>query len=326
MDRFLLMTSFARAVETGSFSAAARDLGIGQPNISRYIASLEEHLGTRLLHRSTRKLVLTPEGERYYAEVKHILDAITEVESTARGEGKPSGLLRVACPTSLGRLHILPRVSTLLSRYPELELDLQMSDRYVNLVDEGVDLAIRIGALRDSALRARRIGTSVRMCVASVGYIERYGAPKHPDDLANHNCVVYTLLSGDGGWAFRGQNVAVNGRFRVNTPDGIVSAVLDGVGIGYAPLWLFEEPLRKGELKLLLTDFAAPPVPVSIVYATKRLLPQRASVFMDFIADELSSVPSLTEAGLAQLISSMAQRQAYATATNRTSATWTGLK
>lgn len=306
MDRFLLMTSFARAVETGSFSAAARDLGIGQPNISRYIASLEEHLGTRLLHRSTRKLVLTPEGERYYAEVRQILDAVMEVESTTRGEGDPSGLLRVACPTSLGRLHILPRVNALLTRYPKLELDLQMSDPFVNLVDEAVDLAIRIGVLRDSALRARHIGTSVRMCVASVDYIERYGAPKHPDDLANHNCVVYTLLSTDSGWAFRDQNVAVNGRFRVNTVDGIVSAVVDGIGIGYGPLWLFEAPLRAGTVKLLLTDFAAPPVPITMVYAAKRLLPQRASVFMDFIADELSRVPALTEAGLTELIGNMA--------------------
>jgi LysR family transcriptional regulator, regulator for bpeEF and oprC len=299
------MTSFARAVETGSFSAAARDLGIGQPNISRYIAALEEHLGTRLLHRSTRKLVLTQEGERYYAEVRQVLDAVMEAESTARGEGKPSGLLRVTCPSSLGRLHLLPRVGALLSQYPEMELDLQISDRYVNLIDEGVDLAIRIGALQDSSLRARRIGVSTRICVASVDYLARHGEPADPDDLLNHNCIVYTLLSTGSGWTFRDREIIVNGRFRVNTPDGIYGAVVEGLGIGFGPFWMFEDQLRAGKVRMLLTRYLAPPVPINIVYAAKRLLPQRASVFMDFMAAEVGKIPALSEVGLVRLMSEM---------------------
>src|ERR1700682_4415491 len=158
MDRYLLMHCLARAVETGRFSDVARELRVGQPNISRHIAALERHLGVRLMHRSTRKLTLTPEGERFYIEARRILDATQEAESNARGEDQPRGLLRVACPTALGRTHVLPQLATFLAQYPELRLDLQIGDRFIDLVEEGVDVAIRIGMLKDSGLKARRIG------------------------------------------------------------------------------------------------------------------------------------------------------------------------
>ncbi|WP_454732431.1 MULTISPECIES: LysR family transcriptional regulator [Cupriavidus] len=293
------MTCFARAVETGSFSAAGRELGIGQPNVSRHVAALEQHLGTRLLHRSTRRLALTPEGERYYAETRRVLDAVMEAESTARGDAQPSGLLRVACPTTLGRIHLLPLVAPLLERYPKLELDLLMSDRYVDLVDEAADLAIRIGTLKDSALRARRIGMSERVCVASADYLARRGEPRTPAELRDHDCIVYTLLSSGSIWRFRDGEVAVAGRFRVNSPDGVCAAVLAGVGIAYAPPWLFEDALRSGQARLLLREHAAPPVPIQIVYAASRLLPRRAAVFMDFIASAFAAIPALNEGGLA---------------------------
>ena len=298
VDRFLLMTCFARAVETGSFSAVARELGIGQPNVSRHVAALEQHLGTRLMHRSTRKLTLTPEGERYYAEVRRVLDAVTEAESVARGESDPSGLLRVTCPTSLGRVHLLPRMRTLLERYPQLTLDLQISDRFADLVEEGVDLAIRIGPLKDSSLRARRIGFSDRVCVASTEYLAHHGVPREPQDLLRHNCVVYTLFSSGSSWKFRDCDIAVSGRIRVNTTDGIHSAILDGFGIGYGPLWLFEQDVLDGRVQLLLLDHLGPPAVVNIVYSAKRLLPSRATAFMDFIADEFSRVPAFSEGAL----------------------------
>jgi LysR family transcriptional regulator for bpeEF and oprC len=195
VDRLALMTSFVRAVETGSFSAVARELGTTQPNISRHIASLEQYLGTRLLHRSTRKLTPTSEGERYYAETRRLLDAIAEAESNVRGREIPSGVLRVASPTLLGRAYLLPRVKTFLDRYPKVELDLQIGDRFIDLIEEGVDVAIRIGALRDSALKARRIGTAERVCVATPDYVTRHGKPKVPTDLKKHDCILYTLLS-----------------------------------------------------------------------------------------------------------------------------------
>lgn len=293
LDRFLVMTCFARAVETGSFSAAGRDLGLGQPNVSRYVAALEEHLQTRLLHRSTRKLALTPEGERYYAEVRRILDAVEESESSFRENVDPSGLLRVACPTALAHAFVLPHVPAFLERYPGLALDLQINDRYVSLVDEGAELAIRIGHLEDSALRARRIGLFERVFVASKGYLAKRGVPITPDDLRGHDCVIYTLLSSGATWRFRDAEVPVSGRLRVNSPEAVRESVNAGLGIGHGPEWLFEEGLKSGNLQLLLTEHTAPPVPVQIIYVANRLLPTRAIVFMDFIAEAFSKVPAL---------------------------------
>jgi LysR family transcriptional regulator for bpeEF and oprC len=155
MDRILWMSTFARVVEAGSFSAVARELRTAQPNVSRHVAALERHLGTRLLHRSTRRLTLTPEGERYYGDARRVLDTLEEAEANARGKDMPRGLLRVSCPTLLGRSHVLPHLKTILNLYPEMEIDLQISDRFIDLIEEGVDLAIRIGVLKDSALKAR---------------------------------------------------------------------------------------------------------------------------------------------------------------------------
>ncbi len=289
------MTCFVRAVETGSFSAAGRDLGLGQPNVSRYVAALEDHLQTRLLHRSTRKLSLTSEGERYYADIRRILDAVDESESAFRNNVDPSGLLRVACPTALAHAYVLPHVPTFLERYPRLTLDLQISDRYVNLVDEGTELAIRIGQLEDSALRARRIGSYERVFVASKDYLAKRGVPQTPDDLRDHDCVIYTLLASGATWRFRDIDIPVSGRLRVNSPDAVRAAVTAGLGVGHGPEWLFDEGLKSGRLKLILTEYSAPAVPVQIVYVANRLLPTRAIVFMDFITDVFSRISAFNE-------------------------------
>lgn len=285
MDRLLLMTCFVRAVETGSFSAAGRDLGLGQPNVSRYVAALEDHLQTRLLHRSTRKLALTPEGERYYADARRILDSVEESESSFRDNVAPSGLLRVACPTALAHTFLVPHIPTFLERYPDLTLELQINDRYVNLVDEGAELAIRIGNLEDSAMRARPLAWFERVCVASSGYLAKRGMPLTPTDLRAHDCLIYTLLSTGTTWRFRDIDVPVSGRLRVNSPEAIRECVNAGLGIAQGPEWLYEEGLKNGNLQLLLRDYAAPPVPVQVVYLADRLLPRRAIVFMDFIAE-----------------------------------------
>ncbi|MEE4694083.1 LysR family transcriptional regulator [Pseudomonas alliivorans] len=287
MDRLLLMSCFVRTVETGSFSAAGRDLGLGQPNVSRYVAALEDHLQTRLLHRSTRKLTLTPEGERYYADARRILDSVEQSESSLRGNVTPSGLLRVACPTALAHTFIVPHVASFLGRYPELSLDLQINDRYVNLVDEGAELAIRIGHLEDSAMRARPLAWFERVCVASRAYLEKRGSPSSPDDLKDHDCLIYTLLSTGTNWRFKDSEVPISGRLRVNSPEAIREYVNAGLGIAQGPRWLYEEGLKSGNLQLVLNDYVAPPVPIQVVYLANRLLPQRAIVFMDFMADIL---------------------------------------
>lgn len=293
VDRFLLMTCFARAVETGSFSAAGRDLGIGQPNVSRYVAALEDHLQTRLLHRSTRKLSLTPEGERYYADIRRILDAVEESESSFRTVVEPSGLLRVACPTALAHAFVLPHIPTFLERYPQLTLDLQLNDRYVDLVNEGTELAIRIGHLEDSSLRARRLGWYDRVFVASTEYLGKRGVPQTPNDLRDHDCIIYTLLSSGATWRFQDGHIPVSGRLRINSPDAVAFAATAGLGVAHGPAWLFKDGLSSGKLQFVLSDHAAPPVPVQIVYLANRLLPTRAIVFMDFMAEIFSRTLAL---------------------------------
>ncbi|MEE4668908.1 LysR family transcriptional regulator [Pseudomonas alliivorans] len=295
MDRLLLMSCFVRTVETGSFSAAGRDLGLGQPNVSRYVAALEDHLQTRLLHRSTRKLTLTPEGERYYADARRILDSVEQSESSLRGNVTPSGLVRVACPTALAHTFIVPHVASFLGRYPELSLDLQINDRYVNLVDEGAELAIRIGHLEDSAMRARPLAWFERVCVASRAYLQKRGSPSSPDDLKDHDCLIYTLLSTGTNWRFKDSEVPISGRLRVNSPEAIREYVNAGLGIAQGPRWLYEEGLKSGNLQLVLNDYVAPPVPIQVVYLANRLLPQRAIVFMDFMADILGKSSAFDE-------------------------------
>jgi len=284
-------------VETGSFSAVGRELAMGQPNVSRHIASLENHLGTRLLHRSTRKLTLTPEGERYYAEVRRVLDAIAEAESNVSGEEKPQGLLRVACPVALARLKLLPLVKMFLRQYPDIELDLQIADRKIDLIEEGVDVAVRVGELRDSSLKARRLGTARRICVASPRYLAERGVPRQPEDLRQHNCIRYSLLATGSLWPFKGQPVEVRGNFKVNSPEGVRSAVLDGLGIALMPYWLFDDALASGELVVLLADWPVPALPINALYPAKRLLPRRASAFMAFLAETFDADPSLQVQG-----------------------------
>ncbi|MDK8000529.1 LysR family transcriptional regulator [Klebsiella oxytoca] len=291
MDRLLLMTCFVRTAETGSFSAAGRVLGLGQPNVSRHVATLEEHLQTRLLHRTTRKLSLTPEGERYYLEARRILEAVEESESSFRGNVTPTGLLRVACPTALAHTFLVPHISDFLERYPELTLDLQINDRYINLVDEGAELAIRIGHLEDSAMRVRRLGMFERVCVASNKYLAKHGTPHTPEDLKKHDCLIYTLLTTGATWRFQDINVPVSGRLRVNSPQAVQKFVNAGIGIAQGPEWLFKEGLENGNLQLLLTDYTASPVPIQAVYVASRLLPKRAIVFMDFVAEIFEKNP-----------------------------------
>lgn len=295
MDRLLLMTCFVRTVETGSFSSAGRDLGLGQPNVSRYVAALEDHLKTRLLHRSTRKLSLTPEGERYYADARRILDAVAESESALKNDVTPSGLLRVACPTALAHTFIVPEIPRFLSLYPEMTLDLQINDRFVNLVDEGADLALRIGHFDDKTLRTKQLGSFKRVCVASSDYLAKRGTPSTPQDLENHDCIIYTLLTTGATWRFRNVDIPVTGKLRVNSPEATRELVNAGLGIAQGPQWLYEAGLNNGNLKLILQEFYPPPVPIQFVYIADRLMPKRALVFMEFIAEAFANSPVIEE-------------------------------
>ncbi|MGK5026207.1 LysR family transcriptional regulator [Janthinobacterium sp. RB2R34] len=293
MDKLLWMQCLVRAVETGSFSAVARELGIGQPNVSRHIASLEKALDTRLLHRSTRQLVATPEGQRYYAQARQALDLIAQADADARGQQKPHGLLRVSCAPTLGTEKIIVALPGFLGRYPDVEVELRLGDDYIDLVAQGVDIAIRGGVLKDSSLRARRVGTSERICVASATYLEKHGVPQQPADLLQHQCLIYTLMAGAGGWPFKGGEVQVQGRLRLNSLEGIRKAVLQDIGIAYLPSWTVAGELRSGKLRALLSEHAAPRMPLNAVYAAQRLLPRRAVVFIDFISAVFAATPGL---------------------------------
>lgn len=292
MNKLLWMHCFVRAVETGSFSAVARELEIGQPNVSRHIASLEKVLGTRLMHRSTRHLAPTADGQRYYTQARQALDVIAQAESDARGRQNPHGLLRVACAHSLGTEKILPAMPEFMSRYPDVELEFRFGDDYIDLVAQGVDVAIRGGALKDSALRARRIGTSERICVASAAYLHKHGVPENPADLLRHQCIIYTLMAG-GGWPFKDGEMQVKGGLRLNSLDGIRRAALAHIGIAYLPSWMVAAELRGGALRPLLTEHAAARSPLNAVYSAERLLPQRAAVFIDFVTKVFAATPGL---------------------------------
>lgn len=299
MDKLLWMHCFVRAVETGSFSAVARELQIGQPNVSRHIASLEKLLDTRLLHRSTRQLATTPEGQRYYGQARQALDVIAEAEAAARGEHKPHGLLRVSCAESLGADQLLPAMPAFFARYPDVEVDLRLGDDYIDLIAEGVDVAIRGGVLKDSALRARRVGSSQRIYVASSAYLAEHGAPAQPQDLLDHQCIIYTLMAASGGWPFKDGDIAVRGRLRLNNLEGIRRAALQGLGIAYLPSWMVAAELKSGQLQALLSSHTGEPTPLNALYSAQRLLPLRASVFIDYIAAVLAEVPGLNGKPLA---------------------------
>lgn len=285
MDRLTWTECFVRAVDTGSFSAVARAMRTSQPNVSRYIGALEKHLGARLFHRSTRSLRLTPEGERYYAAVRPAVDALAEADAHARGAAAPRGLLRIACPVALARLRLLPLVQPFLERFAEIELDLVITDRAVDLLEEGVEVAIREGDLRDTALRARRLALATRVCVASPACLARHTPPRTPADLREHDCITQAPRAEGETWPFEGAPVGVRGRLSVNSAEGVRAAVLDGIGIGLAPVWLLEDALADGRAVALLQRFRLPPLPIYASFSAKRPPSLRASAFIDFIAD-----------------------------------------
>lgn len=265
MDRIACMKSFVRTVETGSFSAVAREMETTQPTISKQIAALEEYLDVQLLIRSTRSLSLTDEGTRFYEHCQRVLEAMAEAEASVGRRHLPSGILRVNCPVSFGQLQVVPRIKAFLDRYPDIKVDLMMTDRFVDLVEEGVDLAIRIGNVQDTSLISRRIGITRRVSVGFVSYFEKAGEPQTPEDLIHHNCIVYTRLATGNEWHFQGPQglvkVNVQGNFQANNSTAVREAVLSGLGIVVSPIWLFGDAVNQGALKVVLKEYQPTPLP-----------------------------------------------------------------
>ena len=296
--------TYVRAVETGSFTAVAAEQGQSQPTVSRQIAALEAHLGVRLLQRTTRALTQTDEGRAYYAHARAMLDAAEDAAAAVRpGAAGVAGTLRVAAPLAFARLHLMPRLGRFLALHPALRTDWVLGDRPVDLVGEGVDLAVRIGAVTDQSLIVRRLGETRRVTVATPGYFAAHGIPVTPQDLTGHDCVVYTGLSTMDEWHFAGPDgeaiiVRVSGRVRVDASEGMRAAVLEGLGVAVAPTWLFGDEVEDGTLTRVLRDHEPAPLPISAVYPSRRLVPPRVRAFAEFLAAEFRADPRLAGRGV----------------------------
>jgi len=292
MDRFESMSVFQAVVDQGSLSAAGRRLGMPLATVSRKLSELEAHLQARLLNRSTRKLTLTDAGREYALSCRRILDDVDEAERTASGEyNAPRGELVVTAPIVFGRLHVLPVVVAFLQAYPEVDVRLVLGDRVLDLIEEHVDLAVRVGELPDSRLTATRVGVTRRVVCATPRYLDRHGRPVVPADLARHRCVTFDAPSAIGGWQFtvdgRPQAVAIRSRLTVNTAEAAIEAALADVGITRVLCYQVEDARRAGHLEFVLKDFETVPAPISLVHGGQRRVPLKLRAFLDFAAPRL---------------------------------------
>jgi DNA-binding transcriptional LysR family regulator len=289
LDLMTCLKSFVRTVEVGSFSAVAKEMNTTQPTISKQIAALEKHLDVQLLVRSTRKVGLTDDGMRFYEHCQHVLEAMSEAESSVGKRQNPSGLLRINCSVALGRQELLPRLKKFLDRYPDITLDLTMADYFVDLVEEGIDLAIRIGPFQNPNLISHPIGTSRFVVVAATDYLQKFGEPQVPADLLHHNCIIYTRQSTGNEWPLRGTSVTVRGNLHVNSTMAHCEAVVAGIGIGMSPLWAFRKELQNQSVKIILAEYEPDPLPIQAVCRRTRFQSAKVKCFIDFLRDEFKT-------------------------------------
>lgn len=288
MDRYQAMETFVRVVEAGSFSSAARALRVGQPAVSKAIAALEERLGVRLLVRTTRQLTPTDAGQAFYERALRALSETEEAKTAARGLGRGlEGRLRVCAPVTFARLHIAPKLGEFLHIYPKLSLELVMDDRNVDLVSENIDVALRLGALADSTLTARKLATAPRLIVGSPDYLEKRGAPKNPADLLRHDAIVYAQAVGGEEWRFRKgtgeSSVRIQSRLAFTAAEGVREAVLAGLGLAIVSRWMFARELETGAVVPVLADRRLPGIDLWAVYPAGRMPSARARAFAEWL-------------------------------------------
>jgi DNA-binding transcriptional LysR family regulator len=303
MNRLESMSILVAVVDAGSLSAAARHLGMPLATVSRKVAELESHLKTRLLHRTTRQLSLTEAGASYVAACRRILEDIGEAERTATGEyAAPKGELVVTAPVVFGRLHIVPVVAEFLAHYPEIDIRLVLTDRVVHMMDEQVDVAVRIGELPDSALMATRVGTVRRVVCASPAYLATHGAPARPRDLSGHNCITFEVLESKRAWVFEtGKSelsVPVHSRLAVNTAEAAIAAAILGVGLIRVLSYQVADAIREQTLRVVLDTFESAPLPISLVHTGQAPLPLKLRAFLDFVTPRLRTRTSRLLNGL----------------------------
>ena len=290
MDRIEAMQTFVTVADLQGFAPAARKLGLSPPAVTRLIASLEERLGTRLLQRTTRKVALTDAGARYLERARRILADIEEAELAAESERtRPTGRLVVSAPVGFGRLHVSPVMSAYLKRYPDVSGELRLEDRVVNLVEDGVDLAVRIGQLPDSSLVARPVGEMRRIVVASPAYLKARGEPKTPEAISAHQIIQFGVSALTADWRFArdGEELRINiaPRFTSNVADAAIQHAIEGGGLTRVLAYQAADAIRRGRLKVVLERFELPALPVQMVYPTSRLLSAKVRAFIDLVVE-----------------------------------------
>lgn len=289
MDRLQAIELFMRVVDLGSFSKAAADLGIGQPTATKLVASLEKQLGSRLLHRSTRGVSPTEIGALYYNKCKLIAHHLEEAQSVSTLlQSKVQGALRISTLVAFGRRVLSPMVMRFMQMHPKLHIELNFDDRYVNLVEQGIDVAIRMGPLADSSLGARYLGTNPWVMVASRSYLDLHGVPLNPTDLALHDALIYSTVQGDARWHLSGVNgqlqaVQVRGPLRSNNLSVLLLAARSGLGLATLPKYVAQESLRGRFLEEILTDWTLPAQEINAVYPSPQLVPTKVTSFVAWL-------------------------------------------
>ncbi|HTH95130.1 MAG TPA: LysR family transcriptional regulator [Rhodocyclaceae bacterium] len=300
MDKIQAMRTFVRVVEAASFSAVANEINTSQSAVSKQVAALEADLGVKLLTRTTRALTLTDEGERYFEHARRLVADISEVESSIRkGKQQLTGWLRVGASVGFGRIKLMPFIQSFMAKHPSLKIDLRLNDGFVDVVEQGLDVVVRIGTLQDSTMIARRVGMTYRIVLAHRSYVQSLASrslplPTIPEELLSHNCLVYTEMPTKNLWTFTAgasaseavgtkRTIRVEGNLQTNSSEVIRAAVLAGMGIAYAPIWMFEEEIRRGEMHEILPDWKPKSIPISLVSPPERFHSAKVKAFADHI-------------------------------------------
>lgn len=293
MNNIAAIRMLVRVADAGSFSAVARQMDLAPSSVSRLINELENDLGVPLFQRTTRKLNLTEEGQLYYEHASKIILDLDEARLAVAQGGKPSGILRVTSPTAIARELLISVIPEFLETYPGVKVVMTPSDYILDLVDTGIDVAIRVGRLSDSSLKARKLGDSNRVIAASPAYLKQHGTPKHPKELEEHNCVTFRDHPGTNIWQFKGEEgvikVKATGNFFARSSDASIAAALAGLGIVNMPDWNMGVELKKKELKVILKDYPIhpPTSPIWAMHAHQRHVPPKVRVFIDFLIEKL---------------------------------------
>ena len=295
MDRFHAITAFTRVVEAGSFARAADRLGVSVSAVSRQVAELEAHLNVRLLNRTTRRLSLTESGQAFFDRCVQLLADLEEAEVAVTSASiVPRGTLRLTCSATFGSRHLAPAIAAFATRHPQMRFDVELSERIVDIVEEGFDLAVRIGATGSQNLVARRIGATRILCCAAPSYLERHGEPREPEELAKHQCLTYEYSPNRNVWSFRDprggeRSVRITGPVHSNNGRFLETLATHGAGISREPDFISGPDVRAGRLKAILQEFEPPPLPIYVVYPSRRHLSAKVRAFADFLAERFAT-------------------------------------